>query len=111
MGWAVVNEEIAKLRARNKKDVSEELGVDEPCRQDGCIPADEALLLARRNLVHHAGGDFFSRATLSEQERSTSPSEADALIVQATIGCSWNHCTYCDMSDRTVTPLAAGRFA
>jgi radical SAM superfamily enzyme YgiQ (UPF0313 family) len=25
------------------------------------------------------------------------PSEADALIVQATIGCSWNHCTYCDM--------------
>lgn len=25
------------------------------------------------------------------------PSEADALIVQAMIGCSWNHCTYCDM--------------
>lgn len=25
------------------------------------------------------------------------PSEGDALIVQATIGCSWNHCTYCDM--------------
>src|ERR1700733_7802403 len=25
------------------------------------------------------------------------PSEADAFIVQATIGCSWNHCTYCDM--------------
>jgi radical SAM superfamily enzyme YgiQ (UPF0313 family) len=25
------------------------------------------------------------------------PSEADALIVQATIGCSYNHCTYCDM--------------
>jgi radical SAM superfamily enzyme YgiQ (UPF0313 family) len=25
------------------------------------------------------------------------PSEADAYIVQATIGCSWNHCTYCDM--------------
>ena len=25
------------------------------------------------------------------------PSEARSLIVQATIGCSWNHCTYCDM--------------
>ena len=25
------------------------------------------------------------------------PSESDAFIVQATIGCSWNACTYCDM--------------
>jgi radical SAM superfamily enzyme YgiQ (UPF0313 family) len=25
------------------------------------------------------------------------PSEADAYILQATIGCSWNHCVYCDM--------------
>jgi radical SAM superfamily enzyme YgiQ (UPF0313 family) len=24
------------------------------------------------------------------------PSEWDAYILQATIGCSWNHCTYCD---------------
>jgi radical SAM superfamily enzyme YgiQ (UPF0313 family) len=25
------------------------------------------------------------------------PSEANAYILQATVGCSWNHCTYCDM--------------
>jgi len=28
------------------------------------------------------------------------PSEANAYILQATIGCSWNHCTYCDMYRR-----------
>ena len=25
------------------------------------------------------------------------PSEAHSYILQATLGCSWNHCTYCDM--------------
>ncbi len=25
------------------------------------------------------------------------PSEANSYILQATIGCSWNHCTYCNM--------------
>ncbi|MBT3221376.1 MAG: hypothetical protein HN348_20015, partial [Proteobacteria bacterium] len=25
------------------------------------------------------------------------PSEANSYILQATIGCSWNHCTYCQM--------------
>jgi radical SAM superfamily enzyme YgiQ (UPF0313 family) len=30
------------------------------------------------------------------------PSEAESYILQATIGCSWNHCTYCDMYRRKV---------
>lgn len=36
------------------------------------------------------------------------PSEADAYILQATIGCSWNKCTYCDMyrdKQFTVRPM------
>lgn len=36
------------------------------------------------------------------------PSEADAYILQATIGCSWNHCIYCDMyrdKEYAVRPL------
>jgi radical SAM superfamily enzyme YgiQ (UPF0313 family) len=47
------------------------------------------------------------------------PSEADSYILQATIGCSWNHCTYCDMYrakqfrvrdlDDTLTDIRAAR--
>jgi radical SAM superfamily enzyme YgiQ (UPF0313 family) len=32
-----------------------------------------------------------------EQPLFRPPSEGDAYILQATIGCSWNHCTYCAM--------------
>jgi radical SAM superfamily enzyme YgiQ (UPF0313 family) len=32
-----------------------------------------------------------------EQPVFRPPSEADSYILQATIGCSWNACTYCDM--------------
>jgi radical SAM superfamily enzyme YgiQ (UPF0313 family) len=49
------------------------------------------------------------------------PSEADAFILQATIGCSWNHCTYCDMYrakrfrirslDETLADIEAARLA
>lgn len=49
------------------------------------------------------------------------PSEADSYILQATIGCSWNHCTYCDMYrdkqfrvrdlDETLTDVRAARLA
>jgi radical SAM superfamily enzyme YgiQ (UPF0313 family) len=37
------------------------------------------------------------------------PSEAHSFILQATLGCSWNNCTYCDMyrtKTFTVQPLA-----
>lgn len=37
------------------------------------------------------------------------PSEANSYILQATLGCSWNHCTYCDMyrdKPYRVRPLA-----
>ncbi len=49
------------------------------------------------------------------------PSEADAYILQATVGCSWNHCTYCDMYrdkrfrvrplDETLTDIRAAGLA
>jgi radical SAM superfamily enzyme YgiQ (UPF0313 family) len=49
------------------------------------------------------------------------PSEADAYILQATIGCSWNKCTYCDMYrdkqfvvqplERTLADIAAAGVA
>ena len=49
------------------------------------------------------------------------PSEADSYILQATVGCSWNHCTYCDMYrakqfrvrdlDETLTDVRAARQA
>lgn len=38
------------------------------------------------------------------------PSEGDSYILQATLGCSWNACTYCDMyrdKDYAVRPLEA----
>jgi len=49
------------------------------------------------------------------------PSEADSYILQATIGCSWNACTYCDMYrgksyrvrdlDETLADVASARAA
>lgn len=35
------------------------------------------------------------------------PSEAESYILQATVGCSWNHCTYCDMYRRKVFRVRA----
>ncbi len=58
-----------------------------PCAYRAAARCDWSLSGARATPV----------AVRYEEPLFRPPSEADSLIIQATVGCSWNHCTYCGM--------------